>query len=166
MVTYNSTQKRAALRATLSSRGYHHEMLKEAPGRYVDMYWHRDIMNLSGAVDKPAGTIMPHQSTLKDTQNRLNVRGLTQSQVDEGYLSLLPWPPGADCSCKTCEERHRTAPTPLIELFQPEQETLEEHQRVGDGLCKCGYQSEASKKTSRHTAVFRHIRKERSAVTV
>ena len=161
MVVFNRAKERAALIITLRSRGYHHEMLKEAPGRYIDMYWHRDILNYSGDFDKPAGTIMRHQSTLKDTQDRLNVRGLTQAQVAQGYLTLLPWPPSASCTCRTCQDTYQPLEvTPSLEPVQSK------HNVASDGLCACGWKSEAPKKASRKSAVYRHVKLETSDVTM
>ena len=104
MVVYNRVQAQKQIRANLQSRGYHAEMLKEEKGRYIDMYWHRDRVNSDGDLGYKVGWKEVHQSTLKDSQDRMNVRGLTQAQVDDGYLSMLPWPPSATCSCRTCRE--------------------------------------------------------------
>ena len=161
MVAYNRVQAQRTLLANLKSRGYHTEMLKEEKGRYIDMYWHRDRVNADGDLAYKAGRKEVHQSTLKDNQDRMNVRGLTQAQVDEGYLSMLPWPPRATCNCRTCQETFKETPNECpLDLETLEPLLVPTHSIVEDGLCACGYKSEAPKKTSRKSAVYRHIQKE------
>ena len=84
-------------RADLTSKGYSFTYLKEWQPR-VDMWWHRDWLNMEGEVMKPAGTLVPNQPGNPDTQMRLSSRG------------LLPWPI-EDCiplhapGCRGCRER-------------------------------------------------------------
>ena len=91
------------VKKALEQRGYAATYLDSWQPK-VDMWWHRDWLNVEGAVIKPRGTIVPTMPGHPDHQMRMSVRGLTQAQVDEGYLSLLPWAPGPTCKCRTCRE--------------------------------------------------------------
>ena len=79
-------------RADLVAKGYAWNYLKEWPPR-VDMWRHKNWMNMEGEVVMPAGTKVPNQPGNPDSQVRLSNRG------------LRPWPPNDDCSCIWCQRQ-------------------------------------------------------------
>jgi len=97
-----TAQDKVRQKADLAAKGYSIQYINSWQPK-VDMWWHRDWLNLEGEVVKSAGTLVPNQPGNPDTQMRLSTRG------------LLPWKPGEDClsrtatngekGCKGCRDR-------------------------------------------------------------
>ncbi len=139
-----TTQKsRAQLQEELRSQGYAWDILSNWQPK-VDLYWHVDQRNQDGDTVKPRGALVKNMPGNPDSLARYSRRG------------LLAFPPTDTCRCKGCREARVETPETLAPAVSVE--PLPEHKVVGDGLCACGFKSEAPKRPSRKNAVYRHIR--------
>jgi hypothetical protein len=159
--------ERVARKKRLEEIGYETNLINEPKTAHRDMWWHRDQLNVAGLVVHKAGKAAPHQPSNADTQDRLNVRGLTRSQVDQGYLSLLPWEPGPGCTCRTCKDRFsqpvKAEAVGSAEFFD---KVVEQSDALKCDFSGCDYVSSGSGK-QQQTRLKLHSRKHaKSAVTV
>lgn len=175
--------RKREVEAQLRGAGYAiPEAMRFTQGK-VTMYRHKPMLNVEGQIVKPCGDVAPNQPNHPDHKARLVMRGLRdwpfrgvcicnpcvcrEKMGIEGFeeamkrVGLDPdkvMPQGAIQAVTA--PKPDTKPMPVVanaDVANAEVEAIE-HVKVGDGKCKCGWTTDAKKKSTRSEYVRRHIR--------